>query len=143
VTPEWFTDRDLGGIVLPGLLRDAGLIVHRHDDHFGPNAQDEVWIPDVARRGWIILTQNYEIQRLASQRDAVMRSGARLIFVPGAQKRGEVAANHIIDSIDALSRFVGHHRGPYIARLHTPRRAGVSGEVKMKLEVDDWVEGAT
>ena len=117
------------------------MIVHRHRDHYGANADDEVWIPDVARRSWVILTQNYEIQRLASQRDAVMRSGARIIFLPGAQKPGEETARYVIDSRAALNEFVRSHSAPYIARLYTPKRRGGYGVVKLKLSIDDWVEG--
>jgi hypothetical protein len=38
----FFTDRDLGR-QFPALLRDAGVRLERHDDHFGPDTPDEEW----------------------------------------------------------------------------------------------------
>ena len=37
---------DLGKI-FPRILREAGLTVERHDDHFDENTTDEVWLQEV------------------------------------------------------------------------------------------------
>lgn len=52
----FFIDRDLGRHILPGALERAGFVVERHDLHFEPDTPDEVWIPQVAQRGWVIVS---------------------------------------------------------------------------------------
>ena len=46
--PVFFTDRDLGR-QFPAALRQAGLQIELHDDHFGPETLDEEWIGEIGR----------------------------------------------------------------------------------------------
>ena len=66
----FFTDRDLGEI-FPRVLRDAGLTVERHDDHFDQNTTDDVWLREVGGRGWIAISRNFRIRYQPNERDAV------------------------------------------------------------------------
>ncbi len=56
--PVFFIDRNMGGIIadfisaFAKILREAGIQVERHDDHFEQNTPDEVWLPAVAKQGW-------------------------------------------------------------------------------------------
>jgi hypothetical protein len=38
-----------------------------HRDHFADSIDDEFWLPEVAGRGWVIISQNQfnELERLA------------------------------------------------------------------------------
>ncbi len=82
--PEaFFTDRDLGKR-FPEILREAGLTVHRHGDHFEPETPDEVWLAAVGAHGWIALTHNRRIRYTPNERDAVMRHRVALLVVVGA-----------------------------------------------------------
>lgn len=59
---EIFVDRCLGKTLLPDALRKLpNLVVHIHDDHFDPDEQDQVWLPEVAAKGWVILTKDKDI----------------------------------------------------------------------------------
>lgn len=57
----FFTDRDLG-LQFPAILRDAGLRVERHADHFAPDCPDDEWLRDVASHGWIAITHDRRIR---------------------------------------------------------------------------------
>jgi PIN like domain len=57
----FFIDRCLGNKLIVETLRGAGLTVEIHDDHFGKNAPDVDWIPEIGNRGWIILTKDARI----------------------------------------------------------------------------------
>ncbi len=57
----FFTDRDLG-LQFPGILRDAGLAVERHTDHFAHDCEDNEWLREVAARGWVALTHDARIR---------------------------------------------------------------------------------
>jgi hypothetical protein len=53
---EFFADRNLGVKIFPSILRAEGIVVHLHQDHFRQDAADVAWMPEVARRGWPILS---------------------------------------------------------------------------------------
>ena len=57
----FFTYRDLGR-QFPAALRQAGLQIEQHDDHFGPETLDEEWIGEIGRRGWVAVTRDARIR---------------------------------------------------------------------------------
>jgi len=48
-----------------------------------PGLPDEVWIPETARQGWLIITRDRHIQEHRAELEAVRLSGARLIALSG------------------------------------------------------------
>jgi hypothetical protein len=48
--PVFFTDRNLGNR-FPQILRDGGLLVERHQDHFAHDCPDETWLHSIGERG--------------------------------------------------------------------------------------------
>ena len=87
----YFTDRDLGRRIFPGLLKEAGLRVEIHDDHFEPDAHDVDWLPEVAARGWVVLSNDQKILRRPLEREAVRRSGAALLVLIGGRSPAPVS----------------------------------------------------
>jgi hypothetical protein len=76
VSVVFFTDRDLGNR-FPQILRDAGLAVERHADHFPHDASDETWLAEVGARDWVALTHNSRIRYTPNEKNAVMAHGVR------------------------------------------------------------------
>lgn len=91
----FFTDRDLGKR-FPAILRDAGLAVERHGDHFAPDADDVEWIAEVARRGWTAVTHDKAISRRHNERNAVLAASLGLLIVVGAAPYRELAENFVV-----------------------------------------------
>jgi hypothetical protein len=67
-------DRCLGNKLIVETLRSAGVNVKTHDDHFGKNTQDVDWIPEIGKRGWVILTKDARIGKNKIERLAVFLS---------------------------------------------------------------------
>ena len=78
----FFTDRDLGK-QFPEILREAGLSVERHSDHFAPDRPDEEWLEAVGREGWIAITHDARIRYKPNERAAVVRHRVALLVVVG------------------------------------------------------------
>jgi hypothetical protein len=140
---EFFTDRDLGGEIFPRVLRGAGVRVHRHADHFPPDAPDHAWLPVVAERGWSILSNDLAILRRPLERDAVMRSRARLFVLVGGDARAADLAMNFVNTLPAVERFLARHPAPFIAKVYRPNpvsaiESGLPGSVELKLSLDDW-----
>lgn len=48
-----------------------------------PRTLDHVWIPETARRGWLIITRDRHIQDHRAEINAVRESGARMVTLAG------------------------------------------------------------
>ncbi len=139
--PVFFTDRDLGHL-LPETLRERGLTVERHDDHFGPLTPDVEWLEEVGRKGWVALSHNKQIRYNSEERDMVMRARVPLFLLIGKHSH-PVLAQNLIQTIPKLLRFLGTHRPPFIARIYRAREdlffAGAPGRVQLWLSHQDWL----
>lgn len=58
-----FLDYQLGRYTVADKLRAAGARVEAHIDHFPQAAPDTEWIPEVGRRGWVLITRDKNICR--------------------------------------------------------------------------------
>jgi hypothetical protein len=76
-------------VTYPG---DEGGVVHRRQRLACPitsaDTPDEVWIPETARRGWLIITRDSRIQHHRAEIGAVRTSGARMIALAGEEAQG-------------------------------------------------------
>jgi hypothetical protein len=135
--PEvFFTDRDLGKR-FPEILREAGLTVRRHDDHFDPETPDEVWLATVGARGWIALTHNRRIRYKPNQRDAVIQHGVVLLVVVGDAPFPELARNFVV-TLPRVRRFLARNRPPFIAKVYRPTPAHGTRPRPVPGRVERW-----
>ena len=70
--PVFFLDRSLGKHVVADALRQAGVEVRIHTDHFAENELDEVWLREVGRHGWIVLTKDKNIRHRVLELSALI-----------------------------------------------------------------------
>ena len=77
-----FLDRSFGGYRLAGLLRKVGIDVHAHKEcsWLNSDAEDQVWIPVVTSKGWVIFTSDKRISKDPVNVRAVMESKAQVII---------------------------------------------------------------
>ncbi len=112
----FFTDRNLGK-QFPAILKEAGLSVELHDDHFAPNTSDVDWLRKVGTRGWIVLTHDRRIGYKPNEREAVMACGVALLVIVGKAPFPELAAGFVATA-PRIGRFVQKHSPPYIAKVY-------------------------
>jgi hypothetical protein len=137
----FFTDRDLGK-QFPARLREAGLMVERHADHFLPATPDEVWLPEVGRRGWVVLTHDERIRYKHNELAAVMRHGVALLVVQGQAPYPQLA-EWFVQTLPRIEAFVATHAPPYIAKVQRPTPKELTGNPKAPGRVVLWVPGGT
>ncbi len=93
---------------MAGVLRDAGLDVEIHDDHFAPDAKDEEWLSAVGRKQWIVVTRDERIRYRAAAKQAIRRAKVRA-FVLTAQ--GNLRAEMLADNfLKGLTRGATHDK---------------------------------
>ncbi len=61
-------------------LHDAGVACERHLDHFPAGAEDVVWLPEIGRRGWALLTTDKRIRSHALERESVRENSVRMFY---------------------------------------------------------------
>jgi hypothetical protein len=87
----FFVDRSLGRKIIPGALRQAGEEVRVHDDYFQQDAKDEVWLADVGKRGWIVLTKDKNIRYRPVELQALLLAKVRaFVLTARGDLTGEV-----------------------------------------------------
>ncbi len=132
----YFTDRDLG-TRFPGILREAGLTVERHADHFAHNAPDEEWLAEVSRQGWIALTHNLRIRYAPNECQAVIDHRASLLVLVGHAPFSDLA-HAFVATLPRIERFLERHKPPLIAKVYRPSPAETSRRATARGRIELW-----
>jgi hypothetical protein len=93
-----FLDHNLGNKQLPSLLRLAGFKIECHVPTFNEEEDDDVWIRECAKRGWVILTCDKNIEHDPVNRQAAIESSARIFFLQEGSVKALLWAAAIIVS---------------------------------------------
>jgi predicted nuclease of predicted toxin-antitoxin system len=99
--PVLFVDRSLGKGV-GRVLQAAGASVAWHDDHFAQTTADADWIPEVSRRGWMILTKDKNIRRPHGEREDLLLAAARVLCLTSGNLSGAAMAQLFVDNLTAI-----------------------------------------
>jgi hypothetical protein len=121
----FFVDAALGRVVVADALRAEGLSVTLHDEAFPQGTADEDWLPEIGRRGWILLTKDDRIRSSTAQRGILLRAGVRAFILSSANLPGPAMAEAFGAAAKRMLRLAAAERRPFIARLSP------SGEVKL------------
>jgi hypothetical protein len=109
-TVRFYFDADVLGLakVIASLRADAtypgdpGATIHRRARPAcpitTPATSDSEWIPDVAKRGWLIVTRDNRIQERRAEVAAVRENDARLVALSGREATGVWAQLEILMS---------------------------------------------
>jgi hypothetical protein len=114
----FFVDECLGAEVVPAALRaaaqhDETIIVHR--DRFPQGVDDEVWIREIAREGWVALTKDARLRYRPNEREAILRAEAAVMMV--GDGKGEDLARTLCTALPAIRRALRVHDVPCIGRV--------------------------
>lgn len=95
----------------------AGFKIECHVTHFDREEADDVWIPECARRGWIIFTSDKNIEHDPINRQAVIESKARVFFLEEGGARAVLWAAAIIVSKTRIYQIALDTQGPFFANI--------------------------
>lgn len=120
--PTFFVDRSLGSKLVPEALKASSLRVERLDDHFAPNCPDVEWLPEVARRGWIVLTRDQNLRWRPLERHIVVEAGLRVFVVRAKDLSGPQIVEILLTRMPAMLSLVASRAAPYVVHV---RRDGL------------------
>ncbi|HEX8433355.1 MAG TPA: hypothetical protein VF625_18845 [Longimicrobium sp.] len=127
---EYFADRNLGAKIFPEILREAGIVVHTHNEHFVHHAADADWIPVVAQHGWVILTSDAAIRRNPLERAAVLNSRAAILVLVGANAKVAELADNFVNTRSRIEAFLAQESVPIMAKVFRPNPTSQVAEGK-------------
>jgi len=132
----YFTDRDLGK-QFPARLREAGLHVERHADHFEPSSPDADWLQAVGQRGWVVITHDERIRYKANELAAVVQHRVALLVVVGHAPYPQLA-EHFVHTLSRIEAFLAAHKPPFIAKVYRPAPKELANRVDAPGTVSLW-----
>lgn len=118
VTTVFFIDRCLGRKQIAEALRNLGITAEVHDDHFPKEALDTEWLPEVGKRGWIVLTKDDMIAKRNLEKLAVVNAKIKMFVLSAKQLSGNEMANVFTKAVLAMQNFAISYPAPFIAKVH-------------------------
>lgn len=110
----FFLDYQIGRYVVADALRKAGASVEVHIDHFSQSAPDLDWIPDVGKRGWVLITRDANIRRNPLERAAYVDAGLRGFVVTGKEMGGPELAALLVRILRGMVNRAAGRPGPLL-----------------------------
>lgn len=115
----FFIDRCLECTIIVETLRQAGIKIEIHRDHFLDDAQDVDWLPKVGENGWVVLTKDSNISRNRIERNAVALAGVKMFTLKSASLTGETMSEIFLKAIVNMQDFVRENPAPFIAKVNS------------------------
>src|SRR2546426_2408607 len=112
-----FLERALGGTVIRDELRKAGLLVETHKKWFRHDTPDEVWLPKVGKRGWIVLMRDKKIGTRPLELDALLYGGVKAFALISGQLKDSESAKIIIKALPNIFDKIDQNQFPFIAKI--------------------------
>jgi hypothetical protein len=112
-------------------LIEAGAVVYLHDDHFEQGVDDEIWLTEVGKRGWIVLTKDKAIRYRAIEREALMNAGIMAFFFMSGNVPFPEMAEIIASAIPKIRKFIGKYQAPFIAGIYKDKSVKMLVDTKV------------
>jgi hypothetical protein len=113
-----FLDENLDGDTIANALRAGNVPVRRLSEELDRSAEDAVWLPVIAARGWAIATRDNRMRHRPSERAAISAADTILVVLRGNSLRGEAMARILVDAYPGLKRLVARYQPPMIIHIY-------------------------
>ncbi len=115
----FFLDRAAESKDLQSALQAKGAHVEVHRDYYKQDEDDQVWLPEVATKGWVIISQN---QFNELEREAIRNAGGRAFLIVHGEMKGAAEATMVAAALPKMLRILKANPPPFIARLYNPKK---------------------
>jgi len=121
--PVFFIDRSLSKNIFARAFDAAGVKCELHDNHFPPDTPDTVWIEEVAKRGWVILTADKRIRYNPWEKKAFMAANTYFFMLATRQSlKATEMAEAYLRAMDGIMRALADHTAPVIFKVYQDGR---------------------
>jgi hypothetical protein len=89
----------------------------RHEAHFQPGEDDEVWLPKVADWGWIVLTKDKRNRYNDLERVAVRRHRVQEFYFSAGNMNGAEMAQALVAALPEMRSLVRQYEPPLVGSI--------------------------
>jgi predicted nuclease of predicted toxin-antitoxin system len=111
----FFIDRNAG--ISTDELKNMGLNVERHDDHFPQNATDIEWLAKCGENNWVIISGDKNIKRNNVEKTVLLNSCVAAFFFTSGEITKEKQVEIISKGLKRIANILASQKKPFIARL--------------------------
>ncbi len=111
----FFVDQCLSGRRIPSTITLASdCAAERFIHHFKKNAEDVEWLPEIARRNWVLVTKDRRIDQRPLEREAIINSDGRAFILVEPNMSGEVIGAVLRTAMPNMLDAIRWYRRPFI-----------------------------
>jgi hypothetical protein len=111
-------------------IENQGIRCEKHLDHFPAGTEDTLWLPEIGRRSWCLLTTDASIRRKFRsnylEREAVRIHGVRMFYFSRNQLSGAEMGIALTRALPAIRRLFETQPAPFTASISR------NGEVQLR-----------
>jgi PIN domain-containing protein len=116
----FFADQNLSGDAIPQALIDStGYPCQKHKDNFALDAHDVDWLPQIGRRGWILVAKDWRMLQRPIERQAILASNVRAFIFRERSLKGQIMAEIIKVAAPHMIRAIDRFQAPFVFSLET------------------------
>lgn len=98
-------------------LAAEGLRVELHDDHFQQGTPDIVWLTEVGKRDWVVLTKDTRIRHRPAEKQALLGAGVRAFAFTSGSLSGAQMGDAIVKALPKMMALLASHPTAFVARI--------------------------
>jgi hypothetical protein len=121
----FFLDKCLGRFVVANALRKCGERVEIHENHFEADTPDHEWVPEVGRRGWIILSKDTRLRHNNIELIALLKANTHSFILTSASQSGPEMAAAFVAALRDIKKILVRFQAPCVATVSPAGRVSV------------------
>lgn len=122
--------------MVPEALRAAGIRVERKTDHFDQDTEDTIWVPEVGKRGWVILSADENLKHNHIEIVALLKSNTHSFLLTSGSFTGPEMAKAFVTAIPQMTGIISTLPAPVVCKVWK------TGEVRVAYTHDDLIKRA-
>jgi len=116
-----FFDRTIGHNI-PDACKLLDMRVEAHRDHFAHDAPDEVWLPVVAEKRWMVVTNDNRIRFNELELTALIENRVGCVMLGSGSRTRREYMRALLDAWSEIERLEREEPRPFIYVLHADGR---------------------
>lgn len=110
-------EESLGRFIPEEFQKRTGAQVKKHAEAFPCGGADQDWIPQAARRGWVLISKDKRIRKRPIELQALIQAKARFFYLRYGDLTKQESADAFITAYPKMLRILENTAPPFIARV--------------------------